>query len=180
MQGRPVLLPTTSNPKHLFEIHPLTSFGGVPLLDSFAPIPKYSAYPAKTAFGFYENVPATIQGNSSAIMIESGEAKFNYTEFVVELAGKPQDVHDGYLVLASVFDTSDEEEPVTSAPRRMVFVKGTPPANQVQTLGKGDVLHVLGIPRVNLAEVFAIAQKATAKAAAVKLPYEMIIVAVLP
>lgn len=158
----------------------MTSFGGVPVLDSFVPIPKYTAYPAKTAFEFYENVPATIQGNSTAIMIESGEGKFNYTEFVMELAGKPQEVDDGYLVLASVFDSSDEEEPVTSAPRRMVFVKGTAPANQVQTLGKGDVLHVLGIPRVNLAEVFAIARKATSKAATVTLPYEMIIVAVLP
>ncbi len=179
IQGKTVPVPGTSNPDHLFEIHPITVFGGVNLLSSFQPIPKYNAYPAKTAFPFYEKVAASLQSTDTAVMIQSGASKYNYAEFVIELAGNPKPVDDGFLVLANVFD-SNAEEPVTTAPRRMVFVKGTPPADQVKDLKKGDTLHLLGIPRVNLAEVYAIAEIAGKQAASVTLPYEMIVVAVLP
>jgi hypothetical protein len=179
VQGKPVDVPDSSNPAHLFEIHPVSAFGDVSLLDSFQPIPKYNAYPAKTAFPFYEKASATIQSTATAVMIESGEGKYNYAEFVIQLTGAPKAVEDGFLVLANVFD-SNSESLVTAAPRRMVFAKGTPPADEVKGLKKGDQLHLLGIPRVNLAEVFAIAQKSTTKASKVNLPYEMIVVAVLP
>lgn len=180
VQGNPVPVITTSNPYHLFEIHPVTVFGAANLLDSFKPIPQYTAYPAKISFPVYENVAASVQATRTAVMISSGEGKYNYTEFLVELAGLPQDVGDGYIVLGNVFDSSDPEQPFTAAPRRMIFIKGTDPADQLASLQTGSTLHVLGIPRVNLAEVFAISQSATTKAVNVKLPYEMIIVAILP
>ena len=51
------------------------------------------------------------------------------------------------------------------------------PANQVASLSQGDRLHVLGIPRVNVAEVAAVA---TLEPKTTRLPYEMIVVAILP
>jgi hypothetical protein len=188
IQGKPVPVPATSNPDHLFELHPLTSFGGVDVLDSFAEIkndkitpPKvYEAYAASKAFPYYEDIDATIQASDSAITIASSQSKFNYAEFVMELAGKPKDVGDGYMVLANIYDTEDLEEPLTSEVRRMVFVKGTSAADELLKLSKGDTLHVLGIPRVNLSEVFAIASKHGTDAVEVKLPYEMIVAAILP
>ena len=180
IQGQPVPAPATSNPDHLCEIHPITKFGSVDVLNSFVEIKGYLAYNAGKAFPFYDQIDATIKASNTAITIRSNQSKFNYTEFVIELAGKPKDVGDGVMVLAQVFDKDDEEEPAAAALRRMVFVKGTPPANKILSLAKGDRLHVLGIPRVNLAEVSAIATKNGTKEVDVKLPYEMIVVAILP
>lgn len=185
IQGKPVPTPADSNPDHVCEIHPITKFSGVDVLNSFVEIKdsngkSYEAYTASKAFPYYDEIDATIQASNTAIMVTSVKSKFNYTEFVIELAGKPKDVGDGFLVLAHVFDKDDADETVTADVRRMVFVKGTPPADKLLSLAKGARLHVLGIPRVNLNDVFAITGKNGHDAVDVKLPYEMIIAAILP
>jgi hypothetical protein len=185
IQGTPVLKRDDSNPDHVCEIHPITKFSGVDVLNSFVEIKDnkgkvYEAYTASKAFPYYDGIDATIQASDTAIMITSVKSKFNYTEFVIELAGKPKDVGDGFLVLAQVFDKDSLDEPVAADVRRMVFVKGTPPADKLLTLAKGEQLHVLGIPRVNLTEVLSITSKNGKNAVDVKLPYEMIIAAILP
>jgi hypothetical protein len=58
--------------------------------------------------------------------------------------------------LAHIFDPGDAT-PVAAALRRVVFIKGSAPARKVIGLGVGGTLRVMGIPRVNLNEVFAIA-----------------------
>lgn len=174
IQGNPVDVPDTSNPAHLFEIHPITKFGEDAVFDSFVDIPGYTAYPAHVAFPFYEKAKATISASGGSVTITSGAGKYNYAEFVIELAGAVQEVDDGLFVLANVFDTEDDEQAVTQDARRMVFVKDTRPACEVRKLSTGGRIHVLGIPRVNLSEVAAIA---TEEAATTRLPYEMIIVA---
>jgi len=185
IQGKPVSAPANSNPDHVCEIHPIIKFAGVDVMNSFVEIKDdkgkaYEAYAASKAFPYYDGIDATIQASDTAIMITSVKSKFNYTEFVIELAGKPKDVGDGFLVLAHVFDKANVDEPVAADVRRMVFVKGTPPADKLLTLAKGDQLHVLGIPRVNLNDVFVITSKNGKNAVDVKLPYEMIVSAVLP
>jgi hypothetical protein len=185
IQGQPVPAPATSNPDHVCEIHPITKFGAVDVLNSFVEIKDnngkaYQPYSAKEAFPYYDGINATVQASNTAIMITSVKSKFNYTEFVIELAGKPKDVGDGYLVLAHVFDKDNLDEPVAADVRRMVFVKGTTPADKLLTMAKGEHLHVLGIPRVNLNDVLAITSKNGKNAVDVNLPYEMIIVAILP
>jgi hypothetical protein len=180
MQGKKVPVPANSNPDHVCEIHPVTRFGNVDVLDSFVEIKGYEAYPASKTFPYYDDIDATIKASSSGITISSGQSKYNYTEFMITLAGKPKDVGDGFIVLAQVFDTENDEEPVIPDDRRMIFVKGTPPADKLLKMKKGDELHVLGIPRVNLAEVAALASKHGNKPFETKLPYEMIIVAILP
>lgn len=188
IQGKPVPAPANSNPDHVCELHPITKFDGVDVLSSFveirddkaSPAKVYEAYTASKAFPYYEDIDATIQASNTAIMITSVKSKFNYTEFVIELAGKPKDVGDGFLVLAHVFDKDNVDEPVTANVRRMIFVKGTPPADKLLALAQGEQLHVLGIPRVNLNEVFAITSKNGKDPVDVKLPYEMIIAAILP
>lgn len=185
IQGKPVPAATTSNPDHVCEIHPITNFAGVDVLNSFVEITDkngkaYEAYPASKAFPYYDSIEATVQASNTAIMITSVKSKFNYTEFVIELAGKVKDVGDGFLVLAQIFDKDSLDEPVVSGVRRLVFVKGTPAADKLLTLAKGEKLHVLGVPRVNLNEVAAITTKNGKKPVDVKLPYEMVVAAVLP
>jgi hypothetical protein len=183
VQGATVQIPASSNPAHLFEIHPLTRFGNVDVeRSSFVEIKKYQAYDASTAFGFYEANDSTLQASSTAIMIAASQGKYNYAEFAIERAGPVVKTSsgDGFMMLANVYDTNDDETPVTAAPRRMVFVKGSEPADRVQKLAMGDRLHVLGIPRVNLAEVASLVAHHGTDEVEVNLPYEMIIVAVLP
>lgn len=180
IQGDPVPVAANSNPNHLFEIHPLTSFESTDLLNSLVPIPGYQEYPAQTAFEKYESLKCTIEANDTAIMITGGEVGYNYTEFVIEPAGKVQPIEDGYVVLAHVYDVSDPEEGVTSDVHRMIFVKGSAPADALTKLPKGERLHVLGLPRVSLAEVAAVADATGTTPADVSVPYEMIVAAVLP
>jgi hypothetical protein len=183
IQGTPAPNPAPkgSNPDHLFEIHPITTFAGVDVLDSFVEVPGYQAYPASIAFPYYDDTDATIQASQTAILIASGQRKYNYADFVMEIAGKPKDVGDGFIVLGNVYDSAGSlENPVSPNVHRMIFVKGTPPAAKLLTLSKGDTMHVLGIPRVNLTEVFLITSKNGTNQVSLKLPYEMIIAGLLP
>jgi hypothetical protein len=182
-QGRPVPVPKNTGPDHLFEIHPVTSFAGVDVLQSFVDIKSEKAdfrgKDARTAFAHYESRQALMWSSDTAIMIETSRAFHNYTEFVMELAGKPKKVADGFIVLADVYAVDDDaEEPLVPKKIRMIFAEGTPAADKVSGLAKGARLHVLGIPRVNLSEVFALAIKRGEKGVKEKLPYEMIIAAV--
>jgi len=187
IQGKTVPVPKNTNPDHVFEFHPVTKFGKFDCLDSFEPItdgPKqFLGYPAAKAFAAYESRPGTITQSKTAIMIMSNKAGINYADFEMRLAGNPKEVGDGYIVLANVFDAGApaNADPLTQEPRRMIFVKGSKPADKVATMKKGDKLHVLGIPRVNLNEVYAIATDMAGhdEYSEGGLPYEMIIVALL-
>ena len=186
VQGGTVGVPKNTNPDHIFEFHPVVKFGDIDVLNSFAPIAdadaEFRGYAAEKAFGAYEQRPATITISNTAIMITSNKAGFNYVEFQMRLAGNPKDVGDGYIAIANVYNAKAKanDDPVVEEPRRMVFVKGSKPADAVKDLKKGGKLHVLGIPRVNLNQVYAIAtglQKGEEYSDA--LPYEIIVVAVL-
>jgi hypothetical protein len=187
-QGDDVDVPEDSNPDHVFEIHPITKFGPNDIAEkSFVPIDKpnsathdspedYQAYAATKAFGAYEKLQATISVSDSVVSITAKKAGYNYAEFLLEPVGKFEPGDDGTFVLANVYDVSDAENPVTAAPRRMVFVSNTEPEAQLHQLTQGQMMHVLGIPRVNLAEIAAVSGNNVDMA----LPYEMIIVAVFP
>ncbi len=188
-QGQVVQVPGDTDPKHLFEIHPITRFGSFNCLDSFLPIVDDQAHPpqefrgtpATTAFPFYDAHQVTISRSNTAIMLESKKAVYNYTDFFIKLSGKPKDVGDGYIVSAKISATNSFAEPLlVDGNRRMIFAKDSAPANAVKNLDSGAKLHVLGIPRVNLNEVFAVASGLDiGEPQPQQLPYEMIIVAVL-
>ena len=186
VQGAKVATPKNTNPDHIFEFHPVVKFGDIDVLNSFAPIEndeaEFRGYPAEKAFDSYEKRPGTITKSNTAIMITSNKAGFNYAEFQMRLAGKPKDVGDGYIVFGNIYNAKakSSDDPVVEEPRRMIFVKGSKPADAVKDLKKGDKLHVLGIPRVNLNAVYAIASNLKGdEEYSDALPYEMIIVAIL-
>lgn len=186
VQGDEVAVAENTNPDHIFEFHPVVKFGSIDVFDSFEPIKndeaEFKGYPAERAFDAYEKRPGTITKSNTAIMITSNKAGFNYAEFQIRLTGNPKDVGDGYMVFAEVYNANAKanDDPVVEESRRMVFVKGTPPGDAVKDLKKGDKLHVLGIPRVNLNMVYAIASGLQGdEEYSESLPYEMIIVAIL-
>ena len=182
VQGDPVPQPADTNPDHVFELHPVTKFGGDSAIASFVPIPGYTAYDANTAFTQYEKLQATIQASDTSTTISADKAGYNYAEFQIQLSAAPTSSDDGgFLALAHVMQ--DPEQPLDAVPdlRRMVFAPGTPPATFVANCQAGALLHVLGIPRVNLERVsFMTAQQPPGQSFQAQLPYEMIIVGVFP
>jgi hypothetical protein len=184
IQGKKIPPPHDSNPDHVFEIHPVTSFAGEDLREKgFVPIAHekklYEAYTAKKVFGRFEKLRATIFATDTAIMIDSVQVGYNYSHFYLEPVGAVKKTQDALFVLANVYDTEDPEGPVVRK-IRMVFVQGSPPARALLNLQTGERLHVLGMPRVNLREVWEIVKAANEEEVEVALPYEMIVVGIYP
>ena len=170
----------STNPDHVFEIHPITQVGNFELLSSLKPIPGYDPKDAEKAFGIYESLSCTIipDPEQQTTTILTPGVGYNYVEFNLQLEEDDQFLTvDGRIVRCSAL-TVDGKQLVSN--RRMVFVKNTAPEKAVRSLHKGDVLHVLGIPRIDLAVVSWRARSADAHSEALQwnLPYEIIVVGV--
>lgn len=174
--GQNVFFPDHTNPDHSFEIHPASRLDQLDLGESFIPILGYTAYTADVAFGYFDKVEVTIKASQSGISIRSQKLKYNYVEFEIELTQAPKQVADGFIALAKVLNDSDEE--VADGPRRMIFVGGTVAEQKIQGAAAGDRFRVLGIPRINLNAVLALAKKNGTAQFDAQLPYEMIVVGV--
>ena len=177
--------PKDSGMAHVFELHPVTSMDSFDCRNSFVPIEsggkQYNGNDAVAAWEEYEKLKAEITIEGDMVKIKSGRGTLNYANFVMQLAAKPNSVGDGAIVSAQVFKVGEADAPVVARKIRMVFAKDTDPAKKLKGLVKGDRLHVLGVPRVNLHAVLGIVNKLkpneTWKG---PLPYEMIIVAAFP
>jgi hypothetical protein len=180
-QGDPLEPFTTTNPAHVFEIHPLTDFDGIQLGGSFHSIRGFVPKNAHDAFQTYENLRSEIQpsADGSTTTIIAGMAGYNYVEFAVILNEDPVELDDGHAAISDVYSTDGE---LLVRRRRMVFVSGTQPDDKAGSVHAGDRLHVLGIPRVDLKLVSWRAKHAQERPEALKwsLPYEMVVVAVYP
>jgi hypothetical protein len=177
-QGTPVHKATDTNPDHVFEIHPITDFGGISVLDSFKPIDGFTPKETGRAFPMYDSIRCHITHKNGRTTITSSNVGYNYVEFQMELAERPFKVDDGRLAYAEVRDLDGE---LWLRKKRMIFVKGTPPEIAVRNAGKGDCFHVLGIPRLDLALVSwrtSEASKGRTEVLDWNLPYEMIVVGI--
>jgi len=177
VQGAPLKKFTTSNPDHVFEIHPATRVDGNDVLPGFTPIEGFKTKDAAQAFQAYENLSSEITVGANTTTITTKMGGFNYVEFQIELNQDPFTINDSVMVMAQVQDLDGE---LLVRNRRMVFVKGTSPAQEVLKLHKGKTLHVLGIPRINLALVSWRTHHAKTKPEILRwqLPYEIVIVGV--
>jgi hypothetical protein len=179
IQFADVPIPGNTNPDHSFEIHPITRFDKNDVTSAFQPVAGFQPYDAATAFGGYEKLKVTVSATDSAVSISASKAAYNYAEFEMTLAGSPKMLADGgYAVLANVDGKADES---IASNIRMIFVPGTPPLQQLlsRKLGDGDTMHVIGIPRINLNAISAFVNASGGQTLSRKLPYEMIIVAVV-
>ena len=142
---------TSYAPDHVFEIHPVTRVGGVRLTGSFTPVKGFSPGNAKGTFGSFEKVACTLRIKPTTVSIVTETGLYNDVEFVMKLADEPQVVvRDGRFVIGSAKDLGGN---VLVERLRMVFAKGTPPDRAVRRLRAGDELHVVGMPRLDLAEI---------------------------
>ena len=166
----------TTNPPHVFEVHPLLKVGDQELADSLEPIDGFTYKDAEQAFRSYENLKSHITPGTSTTTIRTTMAGFNYVEFAIELNEDPTHaVDDGLTVKAAILDLDGE---LLVRERRMVFAAGTQPFERVKDLHKGDTLHVVGIPRIDLSLLsFRASHKDRPGILDWSLPYEMVIVA---
>lgn len=173
----------TTNPPHVFEIHPVTKIDGVDVTSSFQPIKGFTPKDAHDAFVTYENIRCLIKPQGNNVTLFTSMAGYNYVEFILELNEDPGQLKDGFEAFCKVRDLEGE---LLVHNRRLVFAEGTEPADRVKDLKKGKRLHVLGLPRIDLALVDWRVKHADdpkwkeENPLAWNLPYEIIVVAVFP
>jgi hypothetical protein len=170
----------TTNPPHVFEIHPITKINNISTASSLHPIgAAFKTKDAEQAFTSYENKKFEITPHGDTTTLTTTMGGFNYVEFKIELNDEPKQISDGYFAMATV-ETLGGDVLVNN--RRMVFVKGTPPETRIKSMHKGGTLHVLGIPRFDLAIVSFRINHAQDRPGILSwgLPYEMIIAGVYP
>ncbi len=139
---------TDTNPDHIFEIHPLTKVGPFDVSSAFHPIPAFRTKDAQSAFQNYEGARSKIIPSGETTKIRLSQATFNYVEFKLELLEDPSHELDDGLTAFGRVRTLDGE--IIVQKRRMVFVKGTKPEVAIRTLTKGQCMHAMGMPRLNL------------------------------
>jgi hypothetical protein len=175
-----------TNPDHVFEVHPVTRLGDMPLLDTIGGIDGYQYKDATEAFNHIDNVKCHIRPNADATTtLRTGSVGYNYIEFILESLEAPPDhlvVNDGRFFRAAVRDTEGE---LLNRGVRMVFIKDTDAEQAAQKLPKGGRLHVVGVPRIDLALVsWRVRNKDNPKFKDDEpldwnLPYELVVVGVL-
>jgi hypothetical protein len=178
VQGQPLQPFATTNPPHVFEIHPLLKIEEQDLAGSLQPIAGFAYKDAAQAFQSYEQLSSHVAAADGAITVTTRMAGFNYVEFVVRLAEEPTHLlADGLSVKAAVLDTTGD---LLVHERRMVAAAGTAPYARLKAMHKGEALHVVGIPRIDLSLLsWRVANRARIQGVLDwSLPYEMVLVAV--
>jgi hypothetical protein len=168
-----------SNPSHIFEIHPVTKIGMIDLTGSVRPIAGFIYKDADAAFARYTNTKCKIEPDNRMVKITTYGVGFNYAEFWIGILDtKQKTVEDGRFIYCKVLDN---ERKIICERMRMAFPKNTDAENEVSILKRGDLLHVVGIPRIDLSEISDRVSYSSANPGMLDLPLpvEMIIVAIL-
>jgi hypothetical protein len=180
VQGRPVEPFKTASPPHVFEIHPVLRLGDQDLAGSLRPIAGRTYEDAGQAFRNFEQLPSRITAGDGMTTITTRMAGASYVDFVIRLNEEPTHaLADGLAVKAAVLDARGE---LLVEERRMVAAAGTAPYARLKALHRGDSLHVAGVPRIDLALLsWRVANRGRVPGILDwSLPYEMVLVAVLP
>jgi len=149
------------------------------VLGSLKTIGGYSGIKeAQRAFKVYENLSCKIVPDAAdqTVTILTKQIGLNYVEFWLRVDEDQQfKTVDGRMVRGSALDANGNE---VATNRRMVFVKDSVPEKAVRALKRGNTMHVLGIPRVDLAIVSWRVHNADSRPEALgwNLPYEIIVV----
>jgi hypothetical protein len=176
IQGAPLEPITTTNPEHVFEIHPITRLQNRDLLPTLKPILGFQTKDAQESFTKYEGLRCRIIPGDDTTTLVTTMAGYNYVEFVMELLAAPEPVEDGVFAFCKVLDLQGE---LLVHKRRMVMVKDSMVEQKTRNQPVGTRLHVLGLPRIDLSLVSWRVQAAAngnTEPLTWGLPYEIIVV----
>jgi hypothetical protein len=176
IQGAALQPFTTTNPPHVFEVHPITKLNDHDLLPTLKPIGGFQTKDASEAFTKYEGIRCEIIPGADTTTLVTTMAGYNYVEFIMEINSQPLEVADGVMVMCKVRDLEDE---LLVQNRRMVLVKDSEVERKTRGKPVGTKLHVLGLPRIDLSLVsWRVKAAAAGRQEVLKwgLPYEIILV----
>jgi hypothetical protein len=177
IQGDDFASTVSTNPDHVFEIHPVTRVAGIDLLGSLRPVEGYRPGSADLVFRTLEKIPCRILPGSTTTVVTPNK-QFNDAEFLLEVGQDRQKVvRDGRFVSAAALDLKGD---LLVPKLRMVFVKDSPPEKIVRSLPPSSRLHVFGLPRINLSEIASRVARSGHRPELLtgNLPYEILIVGV--
>lgn len=151
VQGEPLTKFNTTNPAHVFEIHPITKLKNINLLPSLKPIVGFTYKKAEDALMRYSATRCEIIPNDdNTVTIQTNGVGFNYVDCMIEIMQEPLVVDDGRFIFCRIL-TPDEE--VVAQKVRVAFVKDSKPEKKAKQLHVGNTMHVIVIPRIDLALV---------------------------
>lgn len=177
VQGSPLSPFTTTNPDHVFEVHPILKLGGIDLMDTLHVIPGFKEKDAEQAFTNYEKTPCHITAGDDTVTIRTVMAGYNYVKFrILPDKAHQANVEDGTFVSAEVQSLNGDR---LVSKLYMAFPKGSSAEKKLRSLKAGKTMTVLGIPRISLARVWWRVTHASERPGDLdwSLPYEMVIVA---
>lgn len=167
----------TTNPDHVFEIHPITSVGNIDVTQSIHNIKGYTPKNAKTAFTQIQKKKCYVSSTNKTISFQTTVIGQNYIDLWIRLDSL-WEVEDGAFAFCTILDSNFNpdndkvEKKTVSAKTRIVFVKNSEALTTAMQKNIGDFMHILGTPRVSLAILSDAAdQPALLKG---KLPFEII------
>ncbi len=179
VQGEHIDKITTTNPPHVFEIHPVLKADNIDLLKSLKPIEGFTYKNASEAFAKYEGTSFEIIPHDNTITMLTKGVGYNYVKFKIEILSEQAHTDDdSRMFFCSVLDNNND---VIVQKVRMIFIKESSAEKRIRNLQPGDRMRVVGIPRIDLALVSYRARHSSDKPFMLKwnLPYEMVIVAAL-
>jgi len=150
VQGEPLDAFNTTNPAHVFEIHPITQLKNFNLLPSLKPINGFTYKKADDALLRYAATRCQIIPKTKTITIQTNGVGFNYVDCKIEVLPDSNVVEDGRFVFCRIL-TPDGD--VVAQKVRVAFVKDSKPEKKVKTLKVGKTMHIIAIPRIDLALV---------------------------
>lgn len=176
-QGAPIPPIVDTNPDHVFEIHPVTMVKDQNVISSLRDIEGYTYKKAGDAFDRYAKAVCKLEDKGDKIAIQTKGVGYNYVAFYIEILDAVQFVtEDGRFIFCRA---KDNEGNIICSKMRMVFPKDSNAEKRVRDLGKGDMMYVLGIPRINLDLISYRIKHSVDKSYMLgwNLPIEMIVVA---
>jgi hypothetical protein len=180
--GGPAVPPTppkTTNPDHIFEVHPLTRFDGVEVGDSIGEISGYAYKDPDDAFHRFENTRFHLQCSENTTQLTMSMVGYNYTKFHIHLNEDVKHrMQDGGRAFKAEILDNEGETLVTE--ERMILVPDTDAFERLKAAKAGEEFEVTGMPRVSLALVKWRCENASAKPYVLDwdIPYEMVILSV--
>lgn len=168
-----------TNPPHVFEIHPVTRVGTTSLLHTLATIPGYEPKDPAIALAAIMKRRCHLSVSEDDVTITTTAVAMNYidlrVQFVTPLRTTP--TRDGFYAYA---DLETIRGRVLDRHRRVLFVAASDAARRARGLRKNGCVRVLGMPRLNLAEIVDRAERADDDPSLLDgdLPYEIVVLAV--
>lgn len=146
----------TTNPYHVFEIHPVTQLEDIDLTSSLVNIDGYVPKDIWSVFGQIQNKQFTITPGKKTISFSTKQIGNNYIDLWARV-DQFWNVEDGAMAYCTILDSDFNPDAdkvadkLVSKKTRVVFITGSEPYKQAAKKSGKHFIHILAVPRLDLA-----------------------------